>query len=109
MDRRCFLLTSLAGTLIGPVTGRAQQAGRVWRLGVLVEGHRELVPPAFFEGLRRLGYVEGQNVLIEYRFTMGRQGVLESLAAELIQTKPNVIAVVSAGHAAIVQKLTKTI
>ena len=76
MDRRRFLLTSLAGALAAPLAAEAQQAGkvlpdRVPRQSASVS--RRLLE-AFRQGLRELGYVEGQNLVIEYRFADGQIG-----------------------------------
>jgi putative tryptophan/tyrosine transport system substrate-binding protein len=72
MDRRRFLLTSLAGALAAPLVGEAQQVGRVYRLGFLQPqantrdvNFREV----FSQGLRDHGYIEGQNIFIEYRMS----------------------------------------
>jgi hypothetical protein len=72
MDRRRFLLTSLAGVLAAPLAAGAQQAGKVYRIGWL-----GIIPPnspplqrqseAFLQGLRDHGVVEGQNVIFERR------------------------------------------
>jgi putative ABC transport system substrate-binding protein len=69
MDRRRFLLTSLAGALTAPRAAEAQRAvGKVPRIGLLQPGVR---PPAwvgaFRQGLRDLGYVEGQTIVVEHR------------------------------------------
>jgi ABC transporter substrate binding protein len=87
MDRRRFLLTSLAGALAAPLAGEAQQAGKVYRIGFLRPGP----PPknfieAFQQGLRERGYVDGQNVVIEFRF-----GDVDRLAEELVRSKVDVI------------------
>jgi putative ABC transport system substrate-binding protein len=93
MDRRRFLLTSLAGVLAAPFAAEAQQAGQVARIGSLGTGgdagarQRE----AFRQGLRDLGYVEGRNVVFEHR---GDEGNLERLPAymtELVALKVDVI------------------
>jgi putative tryptophan/tyrosine transport system substrate-binding protein len=71
MNRRRFLLTSLAGAVAVPLGAEGQQAGRVHRIGFLGNTtpalEANLVGP-FREGLRELGYVEGQNIVIEYRW-----------------------------------------
>ena len=90
MDRRCFLLTSLAGALAAPLAAGAQQAGRVYRIGIL---GNENTPP--WEGLRRglrdLGYVDGRNVTLEWRWSQGNVERLPSLAAELVALRLDVV------------------
>jgi hypothetical protein len=72
MDRRRFLLTSVAGVVAAPHTVMAQQAGKIYRIGLVgldsseVPGHM-----ALREGLRDLGYEEGKNLIIEYRPRVG--------------------------------------
>ena len=94
MDRRRFLLTSLAGALAAPPAVRAQEtrAGKVYRLGVLTPGMRPAssVPTAASILpliLRELGYVEGQNLTIEQRFAEGKLDRLPGLARELVQLR----------------------
>jgi putative tryptophan/tyrosine transport system substrate-binding protein len=91
MERRHFLLTSLAG-LAAPLAAMAQQTGKVYRVGFLSAGP----PPgefveAFQQGLRALGYIEGLNVVIEYRSTDGSFDELSRLAAELVRLNVDVI------------------
>jgi putative tryptophan/tyrosine transport system substrate-binding protein len=71
----------------------AQQAKQVWRIGVLSGGSAQNLPAfdAFRQGLRELGYVEGQNIVIEYRYSEGKHKRLPDLAAELIRLKVDVI------------------
>ena len=91
MDRRRFLLTSLAGALTAPLAVEAQ-AGKVWRIG-LIRGSAP--PPAEIEalrqGLRDLGYVERENLIIETRWADGKEERLPSLVAELIHLKVDLI------------------
>ena len=93
MDRRRFLLTSLAGGLAVPLMAEAQQAAKVPRIGFLA---LNLAPnphlhEAFRQGLRDLGYVEGRNLEIEYRDAEGKLERLPALAAELVALKVDVI------------------
>jgi hypothetical protein len=66
VDRRRFLLTSLAGALAGPLAAEAQRVGKVYRIGYLATTPTTPVTlplwEAFQEGLREGGYVEGQNL-----------------------------------------------
>src|SRR5919106_707187 len=86
---------SLAGALLfAPcLHAQAQQAKKVWRIGVLSGGYgaQNVSLDALRQGLRELGYVEGQNIVIEYRYSEGKHERLPNLAAELIRLKPDVI------------------
>jgi putative ABC transport system substrate-binding protein len=86
-----FGLGALLFALCLPV--HAQQAKKVWRIGVLSGGSAQNVPAfdAFHQGLRELGYVEGQNIVIEYRYSEGKHERLPDLAAELVRLKADVI------------------
>ncbi len=72
----------------------AQKAEKVYRIGVLAPGSpsaTERAYRAFWQGLRELGYVEGQNVLVEYRYAVGKPDRLHDLANELVDLKVDVI------------------
>jgi putative tryptophan/tyrosine transport system substrate-binding protein len=70
MDRRRFLLTSLAGALAAPLAAAAQ-AGKVWRVGILSMAPSAETPmfEAFRKALQELGYVEGKNILLDFRLS----------------------------------------
>jgi len=93
MERRTFMALVSGALLAAPLAGAAPQAGKVWRVGVLFYGSPGPSPElgAFRQGLREQGYIEGQDVTIEYRFASGRVGRLPELAAELVRLKPDVI------------------
>jgi ABC-type uncharacterized transport system substrate-binding protein len=91
VDRRRFLRTTLGAVLAAPLGVEAQQAGTVYRIGFLSSSSRPLVVEAFRHGLRDLGWVEGQNVVIEYRFSDGKVDPLSRLADELVRLKVDVI------------------
>jgi putative ABC transport system substrate-binding protein len=107
MDRRRFLLTSLAGALAGPLAAGAQ-AGKIYRIGVLanVSGGAW---GAFIQGLRDLGYVEGQNITIEFRSSEGRYERLPDLAAELVRLKVDVIVAPANENVVVARQATRTI
>src|SRR3989454_8025691 len=91
--RRAFIGTVAGGGLFSPVGAEAQQAAKVARIGFLslnlaVNPH---IREAFLQGLRDLGYVEGSNVVIEYRDAEGKFERLPALAAELVALKVDVI------------------
>jgi putative ABC transport system substrate-binding protein len=92
MRRREFIILLGGAAAVWPA--RAQQAGKVWRMGVL-----EATPStqnaanleALRHGLRALGYVEGQNLVIDYRSADGRTERFSELAAELVRRNVDVI------------------
>ena len=92
--RRIGLAVLLAIGLLGaPLAAEAQQAGKVYRVGVLNLASRDasIGFPALREGLRELGYAEDANIIFEYRWPEGQAGRLPALAAELVQLKLDVI------------------
>jgi putative ABC transport system substrate-binding protein len=75
MNRRAFIGTLAGGLLAAPLAADAQTAGKVYRIGVLEPTSTALNAAnldAFRQGLRELGYVEGRNMMIEYRSADGR-------------------------------------
>jgi putative ABC transport system substrate-binding protein len=112
MDRRRFLLTSLAGALAAPLAVEAQPAVKVQRIGFL--GPRsapETLPflEAFRQGLSELGWAEGRNIVIEYRFAEGKDSRLPDLAAELAQVRADVIVAAGTAGTAAAKTATGTI
>ena len=106
MNRRragLALLLGLLGFGAAPLAAEAQQAGKVYRLGYLSTPTRESVErgvEAFLRRLRELGWVDGQNLVIEYRWAEGNVERLPELAADLVRRKVDVI-VAPAGSAAL--------
>jgi len=95
MNRRAFL-GAVAGSALAPVrVVAAQTAGRVYRVGVLSPGSPSTGIGAFGSGIRRLGWVPGQNLILEQRYARGDLGRLPALAAELVSLKVDVILVSS--------------
>jgi thioesterase domain-containing protein len=93
MRRRKFLCV-LGGVAAWPLAARAQQAGKAWRVGMLDTTSITLNAAnvgAFRAGMRQLGYVEGQNLVIDYRSPDGRLERLPELVAELIQLRCDVL------------------
>ena len=92
--RLAFAITLFLGALFSPGTAGAQQAAKVARIGWLALNLAASPPQlhgAFRQGLRDLGYVEGRNVVIEYRDAEGKPERLPALAAELVALKVDVI------------------
>ena len=112
--RRAFIGTLTGGLLVAPLAAHAQQAGKVARIGFLVTGSLESPETrvgleAFRQGLRERGYVEGQNIVIEYRFADGKIDRLPGLATELARLKVDLIVARSTPVARALQQATTTI
>jgi len=104
MDRRTFLGTLTGGLLAAPLAAEAKPAGKAPRIGYLsasspsVEGYRR---KAFSAGLGDLGWVEGQNILVEERWAEGKYDRLRGLIAELVELRVDVI--VAAGPTPVIR------
>ena len=110
--RTIGLISTLAlGLLAAPLPAEAQQAGKVYRVGFLTTGSPnrtfKLRMAAFRQGLIKLGYVEGENVVIEERYAKGRKERLPALASELIRLKVDVFVVHSSAPAWAVERAAK--
>jgi putative tryptophan/tyrosine transport system substrate-binding protein len=112
MKRRRFLLTSLAGALVAPFAAQAQQASRVYRIGYVGAGSPATAghhASAFVLALRQLGYVDGQNIAIEYRWAEGMLERLPALVAEVVRLRVDVIISSATPAIAAAKKQTSTI
>ncbi len=90
MQRREFI-TLLGGTAAAwPLAARAQQTN-LPKLGILLVGNREPFSRLFWAGLREFGYIDGQNMQVEFRSAEGKLNLLPELAAELVRLKVDVI------------------
>ena len=92
-----------------PLAADAQPAGKVHRIGYLGGASSTIAAPfieAFREGLREFGWVEGKNIVIDYRFAEGRFDRLPDLAAELVRLKVEVIVAVATPPAVAAKKAT---
>ena len=92
MRRREFI-GLLGGAVAGPLAARAQQPAKVPRVGILSPAASETAGTltAFREGIRDLGYVEGQTIALDFRLSKGIMDALPTLAAELVRIPVNVI------------------
>ena len=111
MERRAFL-AGAAALLATPLAAEAQPAGGAHRIGFLGNTtpalEANLVGP-FREGLRELGYVEGQNIVIEYRWAEGKYERFPALIAELLVQKVEVIVTAGTPASLAVQKATTSV
>src|SRR5712692_8313315 len=93
MERRTFMAMLTGGIVVAPFAAEAQQAAKIARIGYLATNLAAVphLSEAFRQGLRDLGYVEGGNVVIEYRDAEVKSERLPALAAELVALKVDVI------------------
>jgi putative ABC transport system substrate-binding protein len=111
MERRTFLAGS-AVLLATPLTAEAQPSGKVPLIGWLRIGHPGSSPwevDGFRQGLRELGYVEGQSIVIQYRYADDKAERLPALAAELVSLRPDVLVTLSTAPVRALQRATATI
>ena len=112
MDRRAFIGGVAGGLIATPLAARAQQVGRIYRIGLL-----ESVPAAqnaanldaLRKGLRDLGYVEGRNLIVEYRSAEGRAERFPDLASELVRLRVDLIVTRGTPAAMAAKDATETI
>ena len=112
MNRRAFTTLLGGAAVVWPIAARAQQAGKVHRIGVLETISTTLNVANFYalrEGLRQLGYAEGQNLVIEYRSADGRDDRFPGLARELLALKVDVIVTRGTPAAKAVKNATSTV
>jgi putative ABC transport system substrate-binding protein len=108
---RLIGLAVLLALTLAPLAVEAQQAAKVYRIGFLgLSAATDYVPnlEAFRQGLRNLGYEEGRNIQIDYRWAQGRVERLPGLAAELVRLNPDVLVTHATGVGA-AQQATRTI
>ena len=108
MRRREFIAT-VGGALVWPLVAHAQQPTKLARLGYLAPARLPNLIDALLAGLRDFGYVEGQNLTIEYRFVLGQTKSYDELAQELIRLEPAAIVVLGTPAALALKRQTTTI
>jgi putative ABC transport system substrate-binding protein len=102
-----LLVTLALGMLLVPLSFAAQHPGKLYRIGYLAPDHR--INEAFREALRQLGYLEGQNLMIEGRFAKQQLERLPALAAELVRLPVDVLVTVSTPVALAATRATTTV
>jgi putative ABC transport system substrate-binding protein len=110
MRRRVFLSATVATAFLRCPAG-AQQRARAWRVGILSPADSERTPifEAFRGGLRDLGYVEGRDIVLEFRLARGDYSALPRLTAELVNMPADVIVTDGGAVVAAVKAATNTI
>jgi putative ABC transport system substrate-binding protein len=109
--RREFIVTLGSAAVAWPLRARAQQAGKVPRVGILSPAASETAATltAFREGIRDLGYIEGQTIALDFRLSKGTTDALAALAAELVRIPVNVIVTDGTGATLAAFGATRTI
>ena len=113
MDRRTFIGSMAGGLFAAPLAAEAQQAGKVWRVGILDGGsptpERQALWNAFREALRNAGHVEGKNIAFEFRWGSGNIANLDALAGELLRANVDLIAVAGTPAALAAKQTTASV
>ena len=110
MIRRRDFITLLGCAAAWPIAARAQQQAKVARVGFLSQASATGAGfKLFLDALRELGFIEGQNLAIDYRLAAGRLDKLASLADDLVRLKMDVIATAATPAAKAAQRATSTI
>ena len=110
--RRAFIGTLAGGLLAAPLALEGGTADKVRRVGVLMSTTpvaASHIVVAFADGLRELGYMEGKNVVFEYRWAQGKSELFPKMAADLVQQKVDVIVASSQAPALAAKRATTTI
>jgi putative ABC transport system substrate-binding protein len=108
IKRREFISLLGGAAASWPLAARAQQAGKVWRMGFIAHGPESFYD-ALFEGLREYGYDEGRNLIVERRYARGQAKRFKEFAAEMVRLNVDVIVVVTTPAALAVKQATTTI
>jgi putative ABC transport system substrate-binding protein len=108
MRRREFVTLVSGALVVWPLVARAQPSGKIWRIGFIAHRYEEFYDP-LFQGLRELGYTEGQNLVVERRYAEGRVERFKEFAAEMVQLKVDLIIVVTTPAAFAARNATTTI
>ena len=107
MKRRQFITFAIGAIVARPFDLHAQQS-RIWRIGFIAHRYETFYDP-LFSGLRELGYVEGQNLVVERRFAEGHAERFQEFAREMVALKVDAIIVVTTPAAMAAKNETKTI
>jgi putative ABC transport system substrate-binding protein len=109
VDRRAFLATLTGSLLAAPLAAEGQPAGKVYRIGMLGTGRNPQMEDLLWQGLRELGWIEGQNFVVERRYSEGRNDRHPAHAAELVRLQPDLIITVGTPATLAAKAATTTI
>jgi putative ABC transport system substrate-binding protein len=107
--RREFITLLGSAAVASPFAGWAQHAARVWRIGFVTHTANDAAYASLFERLRELGYVEGQNIIVERRYAEGRAERFQEFAAEMVRLKADVVITSTTPAALALRNATTTI
>jgi putative ABC transport system substrate-binding protein len=109
MRRRDFIKVVAGSAAAWPLAVHAQQPGRMRRIGMLGIGDTKNGAYALRDALQRLGWIDGKNVHLEFRFTHLRLDLIKRYAAELVSIRPDVIVCVGSANLVALKKETQTL
>ncbi len=108
MQRREFNALFASTVASWPLAAHAQQPGKMWRIGLITHSYTKYFD-GLFEGLRELGYVEGQNIIFERRYAEGNAARFQEFAEEMVRLKADIILVITTPAALAAKNVTTTI
>ena len=109
MKRRAFITLLGGAAVASPFAALAQHAARVWRIGFITHSTNDAAYASLFERLRELGYVEGQNIIVERRYAEGRAERFQEFAAEMVRLKADVVITSTTPAALALRNATTTV
>jgi putative ABC transport system substrate-binding protein len=112
ITRRAFIASLAGGLLTAPLAAEAQQAGKIYRVGYMSVVSRQSAEPLmliFLRALRDLGWIEGRNLLVEWRWADGKVERLSGFAAELAKLNVDLIVAPQSDSALAAKRATRTI
>ena len=113
MRRREFITLLGGAAAVWPLAAQAQQPERMRRIGALIgfaetDSYGQASANAFRQGLEQLGWVEGRNIRVDYRFAAGNPTLYKTYADELVGLRPDAILAGGTPAVAVLQPMTRT-
>jgi putative ABC transport system substrate-binding protein len=108
MQRREFIALFASAATSWPLAAHAQQPGRMWRIGLITHWPDKKGADWLRERFRELGYVEGQNIIVEPRYAEGKAERFQEFAEEMVRLKVDIIMVFTTPAALAAKNATTT-